>query len=307
MIQKNFTVTSAFDGLKLQGCIYDPENKRKGVVLIVHGMCEYKERYADFMKFLSTYGYVAVCYDQRGHGDTALSPDDYGWFGDFEAKAVVEDVADVVAYVKTQYPDLPFTLFGHSMGSMVVRCFMRRHDRTIDRLIVCGLPAKNPLAGIAVILEKCIRLFKGERHRSKLLAYLSTGKGDKKFPGEGEKAWLSKNRKNIDEYLANPKSNFTFTCNGFENLFKLMKLTYKKKGYEVRSPDIPVLFLAGEKDPVIGSPFDWEEAKEFFSKLGYRNVGGKLYAGLRHEILNELARQTVYEDVKAFLEDKQLN
>ena len=305
MTKTNFTVTSDYDGLALQGIIYAPDSKRKGVVLIVHGMCEYKERYADFMKFLSTYGYVAVCYDQRGHGDT-VPPEDYGWFHDFDATAVVEDILPVLNYVKGEYPDLPVTLFGHSMGSMVVRCFMAKYDDTIDRLIVCGSPSKNPMTGAGILMAKIIRLLRGERHRSKLLAYLSTGKGDKKFKGEGEKAWLSHNRKNIDEYLANPKSNFTFTCNGFENLFKLMRNTYKKKNYEVHNPDIPTLFIAGEKDPVIGTPLAWEQAKEFFSALGYTNVGGKLYPEFRHEVLNEIGHQAVYEDVKAFLEGKEL-
>ena len=197
-------------------------------------------------------------------------------------------------------PDIPHFLFGHSMGSMVARCYLRKYDDMVDRAIVCGSPCKNPLAGVAIVLEKCIRLFRGARHRSKMLTYLSTGKGNDNFPGEGKGAWLSKNRANIDEFHANPKGDYRFTCNGFENLFKLMKRTYTKKGYEVKNPDLPIYFVSGGDDPVLGGEKNWNEVLEFMRKVGYTNVSGTLYQGLRHEVHNELDNENVLSDLLAF-------
>ena len=133
-----------------------------------------------------------------------------------------------------------------------------------------------------------------------MLTYLSTGKGNDNFPGEGKGAWLSKNRANIDEFHANPKGDYRFTCNGFENLFKLMKRTYTKKGYEVKNPDLPIYFVSGGDDPVLGGEKNWNEVLEFMRKVGYTNVSGTLYQGLRHEVHNELDNENVLSDLLAF-------
>lgn len=300
MEQKNFTVQSEFDGLTLHATVYEPNGEKKGVFQILHGMCEYKERYAPLMQFFCENGYVAVCHDQRGHGDSVKAPEDLGYFYEYSANAIVEDAAQMTREMKARYPDLPIVLFGHSMGSMVARCYLRKYDDMVDRAIVCGSPCKNPLAGVAIFLEKCIRLFRGARHRSKMLTYLSTGKGNDNFPGEGKGAWLSKNRANIDEFHANPKGDYRFTCNGFENLFKLMKRTYTKKGYELKNPDLPIYFVSGGDDPVLGGEKNWNEVLEFMRKVGYTNVSGTLYQGLRHEVHNELDNENVLSDLLAF-------
>ena len=304
MTKKTFEIKSEYDGLTLKGIIYEPTTETKGLVHILHGKSEYKERYEEFMQFLCKNGYVVACHDHRGHGDSMENAEDIGWFRDFDGEAIVEDAVSVTKMLKDRYPDLPTVLFGHSMGSMIARCYIQKHDTLIDKLVVCGTPNKNPLVGVAILLAKCIRLFRGERHRSKMLDYLSTGKGDKNFPNEGKGAWLSSNRENIDEFYSNPKGTFVFTCNGFENLFKLLKNTYTPKRYEVNNIDLPIHFISGDKDPVMGNVMDWVRAMDFMTELGYRKVTGQLYEGLRHEILNELGREKVHEDVLAFIEGR---
>lgn len=302
MIRQEFTITSSYDGLSLSSLMIAPENGAKGVVQFVHGMAERKERYEELMTFLAGKGYICVIHDHRGHGASIRSVKDRGYMGDYDGKAIVEDTVLLSRYIKEKYPDLPLILFGHSMGSLVVRCYAQEYDELLSGLIVCGSPSKNPLANVAIGLEKTIRLFFGARHRSKLLAFLSTGKGDKQFPGEGDHAWLSGNRKSVEAYLADEACGFRFTCNGYENLFKLLKNTYQKEKYKVKNSILPIHFIAGEKDPVIVSPKAWEEAVDFMKALGYPNVTSKLYAGMRHEIHNELNREVVYNDILAFIE-----
>ena len=302
MIKEKFTLLSKYDKLPLSALFIAPENGAKGIVQLVHGMAERKERYEELMTFLAENGYACVIHDHRGHGESLLSKEDRGFMGDYNGKAIVEDTVLISEYIKAQYPNLPLILFGHSMGSLVVRCFAQNHDGLLSGLILCGSPSQNPLAGVAVGLEKSIRLFRGAHHRSKLLAFLSTGKGDKQFPGEGNHAWLSRNRENVEEYLADEGCGFVFTCNGYENLFKLMKSTYQKKRYKVENPSLPIYFIAGEKDPVIVSPKAWRSAVAFMKEVGYSNVNGKLYKDMRHEIHNELGREEVYQDILAFIE-----
>lgn len=298
---KNFIIESNFDKLPLHVTVYEPSGEKRGVLQILHGMCEYKERYASFMEYFCRNGFVVVCHDQRGHGDSLKSEDDLGYFYEYSSKAIVEDAAQITQYMKRVYPDLSITLFGHSMGSMVARCYLKEHDALINKAIICGSPSKNSLAGVAILLTKCIRLFRGGKHRSKMLAYLSTGKGDKNFKGEGKGAWLSQNRESIETFYSNRKGRERFTCNGFENLFKLMKYTYKKKGYQVQNPALPIHFVSGSDDAVMGNEMKWFKAIEFLRKVGYENVSGKLYKGLRHEIFHDVDKDEVLADLLAFL------
>lgn len=302
MKREKFIVRAPYDDLEIVCLAYEPETPAKGVIQIVHGMCEYKARYEEMMAYFVEHGYVAVAYDQRGHGETAKTVNDRGWFGDKKAEAVIQDAVQVTKEIQTRYPGLPITLFGHSMGSMVVRCYIQEHDTLIDKLIVCGSPSSNPLAGVAVWLTKLIGLFKGERHRSKFLSYMSTGKGNERFPNEGPSSWLSKNRENIDQYNADPFCGYIFTCNGYENLFNLMKNTYTKKRYKVGNPKLPIHFVSGSDDAVLGSEEQWLKSHEQLRSVGYENVSGKLYHGLRHEIHNEHERETVYADLLEFIE-----
>lgn len=304
MKKTDFIVNSEFDNLRLHGTVYEPNEEiaPKAILQFCHGMCEHKGRYEEMISYFVSRGYVAVMHDHRGHGETAEKDEDNGYFGDKTAKAIVQDAVQITRFIKGKYPDLPVYLFGHSMGSMVVRCYLQQHDELIQKLVVCGSPSQNPLSPIAIGLTKCIAFFKGERHRSGMLKYLSTGNGDKKFPGEDKGAWLSKNRPCIDLYNKDPKCSFTFTCNGFENLFRLLKNTYDKSLYQVKNPDLPIFFISGSDDPVMVSEEKWLQSHESLRSVGYKNVSGKLYHGDRHEICNELDREKVYADLLTFFE-----
>ena len=79
-----------------------------------------------------------------------------------------------------------------------------------------------------------------------------------------------------------------------------MKRTYTKKGYELKNPDLPIYFVSGGDDPVLGGEKNWNEVLEFMRKVGYTNVSGTLYQGLRHEVHNELDNENVLSDLLAF-------
>ena len=302
MLKKEFTVVSSFDNLELKGLVYEPEKTPKGIVQIVHGMCEYKNYYEHVMDFFAKNGYVAAAHDQRGHGESVQKEEDLGWFHDKEGKAIVEDCAQVTKYLKAQYPNLPLTLYGHSMGSMVVRCFIREHDDLIDKLIVSGSPASNPLAGVAVRLASFVGAVKGERHRSKLLKTVSTGKASEDFEKKTGGSWLTRDQSLAEKKKADPWCEFTFTCNGFENLFNLMKFTYTKKGYLVQKPALPIHFVSGSEDIMLGDELQWFKTIEFLRELGYENVTGKLYEGMRHELHNEFGKEEYFQDLLRFIE-----
>ncbi len=298
---QTFLLNSPVDNLPLKVAVLEPDGEKKGIFQIVHGMSEYWERYEEMMRFFASHGYVAVCHDQRGHGDSVYKEEDRGYFYETSGKAIVEDCVAVTLEMKKRYR-LPVYLYGHSMGSMIVRCYLHEHDDLLEKLVVCGTPSNNPLAGVAIALTKTIALFKGDTHRSKMLAYLSTGKGNERFEGEGKGAWLSHNRENIEAFYSHPKGNNRFTCNGFENLFKLMKNTYNKKKYQVKNPTLPIFFVSGSEDAVLGGEKQFDKTVEKMRKIGYQNVTQKLYQGVRHEIHHDLSKDEVLADLLAFIE-----
>ena len=306
MQKREFTLQSKYDNLALSCAEYAAEGvtqtNARGVVQIVHGMCEYKERYEGFIDYLTQNGYIVFAHDHRGHGGSVTANENLGYFGDKKGEAIVDDAAMVTDEIIRLYSGLSVTLFGHSMGSLVVRAYIQKYEEKIDKLIVCGSPSKNSLAGFGLMLNGVISAFRGKKYRSRLMANASTGGGDDKFPGEGKNAWLTRDKTVVEKYNADEKCNFVFSCNGFSNLLHLVKNAYKKKKYPAKHSDLPIFFMAGADDPVIGSEKKWLEAQQFLRDVGYKNVTGKLYPKMRHEILNELGKEEVYADALAFIE-----
>lgn len=302
MNREKVRIKSPYDGIELVCTVYEPSESPKGIIQIVHGMGEYSIRYETMMKYFAERGYVVASHDQRGHGETAKTIEDRGWFNDKKAKAIVDDAVAFTKELKHRYPNLPVYLFGHSMGSMIVRCYIQNHDTEISKLIVCGSPSYNFLAPVAVLVARVVGLVKGERYRSKKLAYISTGRGNEPFAGEGPGAWLNRDRENVEAYYQDPYCGFIFTANGFENLFRLMKNTYTRKRYRVQNPNLPIRFISGSDDSVLVNEEKWLKAHDFLREVGYINVSGKLYHGLRHEPHQEPEKETVFADLLAFIE-----
>lgn len=307
MKQINRKIESKCDGLVLAMTMIVPENKEiKGIIQISHGMAEHKERYYPFMKFLTEEGYVTVIHDHRGHGDSIKSEEDLGYFYDTTANYIVEDLHQVTQEIKQEYPNLPVYLFGHSMGSMVVRCYLKQYDNEIKKLIVCGSPSKNIGAGFGIFLANMIEKFKGDKYRSKLMQRLTFSSYPKKFEKEkkDENCWISSEEGNKEKYNKDKKCGYIFTLNGFQNLYKLVQKTYSKKEWGKKNLGLPIFFIAGDEDPVIGSLQKWIDAYEFLEKeIGYQNMSHKLYKGKRHELLNEDIKEKVYYDILNWIEE----
>ena len=296
-------IKSNQDGLELDVSFTKPEGEIKGIVQISHGMAEHKERYYPFMEYLASCGYICIIHDHRGHGASVKKQEDLGYFYDDKAEYIVEDLHQITTYIKEKYPDKKLILFGHSMGSMVVRKYIKKYDKDIDKLIVCGSPSQNPYLGLALIVVKILKTFKGEYHRSNLIQKLAFGLYNKKIENPiSENAWVCANEDTVREYDKDELNGFVFTLNGFQNLFTLMKDIYSKEKWNLNNKALPIFFIAGEDDPVIVSSKDWQKAQDFLKEVGYENVSGKLYSGMRHEILNEKEKQKVFEDILKWIE-----
>ena len=288
------------DGLRLAAALQAPETPQ-AILVLVHGMAEHKERYFPFMTFLSELGFACLITDLRGHGATAADKAGLGHFDKKGDRLLVEDTLAVVRYAKELYPGKKVFLMGHSMGSLIVRCFIKRYDSEIDGLVVCGSPSRNGAAGMGILLTRIIGLFKGKRYRSKFLENMATGGYNKKFAQEGTNAWLSTNKANVQAYNNDTLCGFPFTVLGYQGLLGLMEDTYDVDDWNVTRPELPIHFIAGADDPCIVNIQRFSEAVSFIRARGYRTVTSKVYPGLRHEILNEIGKEDVWRDVAALL------
>ncbi|MCR4824708.1 MAG: lysophospholipase [Bacteroidales bacterium] len=297
---KEMTLPASADGLALAMLVSTPETDPRGVVQLVHGMCEHKERYIPFMEFLTEKGYVCVIHDHRGHGASVKSPEDLGYLYEGGWEAMVEDVRVVSDWIRRQWPGLDYTLFGHSMGSMVVRSFAKRYDDRLDRLFVCGCPSDNPAKGAGKMLASLYGRLRGWHYRPKLLQKMSFGSFNKPFEQEGwPAAWVCSDPELLEAYHKDPLCAYQFTANGFYHLMGLMQDCYSAKGWKMSRPGMPVYFISGAEDPCRVSDQALEQAVELMRRVGYKQVELKLYPGMRHEILNEKDKQTVWDDILA--------
>lgn len=293
-------VISQTDGLPLDVLEVEPEGEPKAVFQIVHGMQEHKERYLPFMRFMARHGYFCIAHDHRGHGKSVRDPADLGYFYDETGEAISEDVQTVLQSVRIRFPHLPVILFGHSMGSLVVRKFLKKYDGELDGLVVCGAVYENPGAKPGKIVVRALGLPFGDKRISKLVAGMVDGSFDKGIEGTGKNRWLSVNEENVKAFNEDPLCGFPFTLNGYRNLLQLVIDVYSKEGWKLQKPDLPILFVGGEEDPVIGGKEHFEKTMQSLRDMGYTRIEGKLYPHMRHEILNESNRHEVYDDILRF-------
>ena len=83
-------------------------------------------------------------------------------------------------------------------------------------------------------------------------------------------------------------------------LLNLESVVYKDKDYKLSNINLPILFISGENDPCYINSRKWDDSLEHLRKMGYRNVKGTMFEGMRHEIHNEPDKQLVYNEIDRF-------
>ncbi len=303
---KTTTVVSRVDGLPLSVLEVIPKREPWCLLQIVHGMCEYKERYLPFMEYMAKRGIVCMIHDHRGHGQSVQKAEDLGYMYGGGSEALVQDARLVTACLRKKYgKKLPLAILGHSMGSMVVRTYLKKYDHLPDAVILCGSPSRNPFCGSGKLLAWAEGKICGQRHPSRLMQTLSFGSYASRFAKEGSAyAWICSDGAVVREYEDSDLCGFPFTADGYQALLDLMGRTYAGKGWACRNPDLPILFISGGDDPCMGNVRKFKQALDHLRMQGYRRVRGRIYPGLRHELLNEYEKEKIYRNCYCFIREK---
>lgn len=279
-----------------------PAGKPKATVQFVHGMAEYIERYLPTMEALAAEGYFCCGHDHFGHGKSVENEKDLGHL-DFKngATHMITDVKTVADYLTETYPDIPHILFGHSMGSFVVRCAAAQYTDTFDGLIVCGTGGPNPALGAGKALAATLRAAKGERGYSPFLYKMMFGAYNARCRETTDFAWLSVDPANVDTYEADPFCGFPFTIGGIHSLLTVHGKSNSDACFAATPKDLPVLLIAGADDPVGDYGNGVKTVFGAYKRAGVKEVSLKLYDDCRHEILNDVYKQRVIADILAFI------
>ncbi len=290
---------------KLKGIVYLPEcgaENAAGYFQVVHGMCEHKGRYNFLMTEMAKLGYIVFAYDHLGHGDTALTPEAHGYIADNGGwKLLVDDVTVFYNAVKEEYGEKgKYVLFGHSMGSFIVRLAVE-YGAKPDSLIVCGTGGPNPAAGAGLAMCKMVKAARGPHHVSNVIGNLAFGTYNQKFKAENDpQSWLTKDLEVREAYRNDPYCTFPFQVSAMQDLITLQSLSNKSKWFDNFPKALPVLFIAGADDPVGSYGAGVRKVVDELVKRGLK-PRIKIYENCRHEILNDTCKNEVISDITEFI------
>lgn len=295
-------ISSATGLCRLHVRVWEPEGRPKAVLQIVHGMAEHIGRYDDFAGFFAKNGILVVGADIASHGKSREPGGVKGYFGEKDGwGALVGDIRAIHLSIKQVYNDVPYFLFGHSMGSFLARAYAARHKDDMAGFIFCGTAGGNSALPVARLIAKAEIKNKGETGESNALNELSFGAYNKAFrPNRTEFDWLSVNRENVDGYVADDECGYVFTAGGFRDLFDGLA-EIGAKDWAGKVPLKPILLIAGALDPVGAMGKGPREVERALRATGH-DAKLILYEGMRHEIHNETGKERVYRDILCFIE-----
>lgn len=321
MKTENYTFVSADDpGTKIHGVCWTAEDdyaafggRPVAVLQLVHGMIEYIERYEEFAAYLVEKGFVVAGHDHIGHGHSVPELNDREW-GIMHCKhceeVMVEDIMTNYKLIRQRYPQIPHFILGHSMGSYMTRRFLAVKGQEIGDLkgaVIMGTgTVSDGLLCVANAVVKTAILLRGRDYKSRFVTGLLFSGDYHKFDMDGsvpEQSWLSTNVESVKRYYKDPMDTYLFSLNGYLGNVRAMKFDNRVKEIARIRRDLPILFVSGEDDPVGSLGKGVKAACRKFQKAGLTNVRMHLYPGDRHELLQEMDRKNVYEDLYNWMKE----
>lgn len=304
-----FTFLSTDGKTQLHGMRWEPDGGSvRAVLQICHGVAEHIARYDAFARYLNDLGIAVVGHDHLGHGLSLPEGSTPVYFGEGNTwNTVVDDIYVLHQRIRLWYPDVPLCIMGHSMGSFLTRTYLIRYPGTVKAAVIMGT-GWQPKAVIAggMAVAKAVGAVVGENGTSDLVTNLAFGAYNKLFaPNRTSCDWLSADEDNVDAYMADPLCGADATVGLFRQMLSGIRFNQKLSNLQQMDPRIPVLFVAGEKDPVGDCGNGVRRTYQEFRRAGVQDCTLKLYPGLRHEILNEKAQQQqIFEDIGQWLTSK---
>ncbi len=299
---REITYPSSDGKTTIHAYIWQAEGETVAVLQIMHGMAEYAQRYASFAEALAKQGITVCAEDHLGHGRSVCDKGDLGYFAEQKGyEPVLKDIRSLYKIMREKYPDVPYFVMGHSMGSFFCRNYISMYGKELSGAVIMGTGfMPSAVTALAKGVTRIVAAFKGWRHRSGFIDNLAFGTYNKKFEKRTKYDWLSADSGNVDRYIADELCGITFTCNAFYGLFSVISRACKKDTVKAVPDKLPVYIVSGSDDPVGSYGKGPVKLYDKMTACG-KNVNMTLYKGCRHEILNDISAPQVTEDIKDFL------
>lgn len=305
-MKRNYSIPSCDGKTSIHTVCWMPEGEPKAVIQLIHGMVEYIERYDDFAKFLTGLDFVVFGHDHLGHGQSVTSVENWGYIADTNpADALIRDIHRVRSAAQSKYPNLPYYILGHSMGSYLLRRYISLKAEGLTGVIIVGTGQENDattLAGLTAI--KPMAKAKGWHHRSKTIRDMTYTAPYKMYDLHGidkSNSWICSDTDIMEKYYSDPRCTFTFTLNGYDALLNTVYYVNQKRHINKIPKDLPILLISGDLDPVGNLGKGVKSVYNKYVEAGITDIECHLFEGMRHEILNEPRKAETYEYIREWL------
>ncbi len=285
--------------------IWTPDDQPvRAVIQICHGMMEHIRRYDRFARTLCARGFLVCGDDHLGHGRTAVTLADRGYFGPKDGVAhMVEDLHTLRLEMQRRFPDKPYLLLGHSMGSFLTRDYITRHGQGLAGYICCGTSGRNPMAKAGIALASVAAAVAGGKKPSPLIDRMAFGRYNSRYDHAVTGwEWLSRDTQGYPDSSADDRCNFPFTNAGFRDLFRLLDHISGKKWSDQVPRELPIALFSGDMDPVGNYGKGVRQVYRWLQESGIQDLSLTLYPGARHELHNEINRDEFTNDVVGWID-----
>lgn len=279
----------------------------KGVVQISHGVGEHAGRYHPIASLLQEQGYEVYANDHRVHGRSAKSKELMGFYdGENYFDDAIEDMRELTLLIKKEQPDKKIILFGHSMGALLSRKYVIEYGEDLQAMILSGTGGfLKGLGDIGLFSAKVIRTFRGRTKTNDLLKSVFFSEFNKKFkPNRTNVDWISSDEHQVDLFEADPYRIEDFSLSIFLDILKGSKEINKQTTFNATPKKLPIFIFSGDRDPVGEMGKGIKRVVKQYEKAGINDLTFKLYKGGRHEMLNEVNKEEVEQDVINWLNEK---
>ncbi|MCI5902627.1 MAG: alpha/beta hydrolase [Blautia sp.] len=277
----------------VQGWIYVPACKPKGIVQLIHGFGEHSRRYFHMIVKFMDAGYIVAADDHVGHGKTAMANNTWGNWGEKGCHTMMEDEHLLTLLVKEKYPELPYFLFGHSMGSFIARDYAAKYGNELSGMTICGTTGIfRGAAEAAAALEAIVAEGKGDESDpalvGSLLGWMCERCGEVSIGNE----WICADPYVQIDHATDPFDAFTKPTNNRSLLYfvQMMECITGTDWAEKVPKELPVYNIGGDQDPVGEYGQGIYQVTNWLCQTGHC-VKTRVYSGYRHEIHN-------YSDLK---------
>ena len=287
------------DGYILHLDIYEAKEP-KGYIQIIHGMQEHKERYFKIAKFLEENGYTVIVSNIRGHGKDAPIA---SFFKEKEGyKYLLSDQIEITNYICDNYNADKVIIMAHSMGTIIARNLLKTESNKYEKVILMGYVCPQHFVNLGIFVTNLIIKIKGPEYTSKIVERYSVNKYNRTIKNAITKSdWISFNKENVQNFINDKYCGIAFTVSAYNDVFHLLNTMVNKNNCKNINKNISILLLRGEGDPCIGGEKGSNNSINILRKFGFNNIKDIKYKNMRHEVLNEVNSNTVYNDIINFL------